>query len=73
MVKTIQDLQRNTVPISEKYCLTISEASGYFGIGEKKLREISDGDNCPFALWVGSKRLIKRQSMEKYLEKQFSI
>ena len=73
MVKTIQDLQRNTVPISEKYCLTISEASDYFGIGEKKLREISDGDSCPFILWVGSKRLIKRQAMEKYLEKQFSV
>ena len=30
----------NQVPIKDKFCLTIDEASEYFGIGEKKLRKI---------------------------------
>ncbi|MCC8098078.1 MAG: transposase, partial [Eubacterium sp.] len=29
--------------------------------------------DCPHVLWVGSKRLIKRKSFDKYIESQFSI
>lgn len=47
--------------------LTKGEAAQYFGIGTSKLRELSNEDNCPFVLWVGSKRLIKRQKLEEYL------
>ena len=49
------------VPIWEKANLTIEEAAAYFGIGTNKLRAMTDGENCPFVLWVGSKRLIKRR------------
>ena len=30
----------NHVQIKDKFCLTIEEASDYFNIGEKKLRQI---------------------------------
>ena len=53
--------------------LTLEEAAAYFGIGINKLREISDKDNCPFVLWVGSKRLIKRKMLEEYLSKVHSV
>lgn len=63
---------KNT-PIHQRYSLTVTEAAEYFGIGEKKLREISSGDSCPFVLWVGNKRLIKRRALEKYLDSAYSI
>ncbi len=61
------------VPIWEKSNLTIEEAAAYSGIGMNKLRELTNDDRCPFVLWNGNKRLIKRRELDKYLEKQFSI
>jgi excisionase family DNA binding protein len=61
------------VPIWEKTNLTLEEASAYSGIGVNKLREISNENSCPFVLWVGSKRLIKRRQLDRYLDQAFSI
>lgn len=61
------------VPIWEKTNLTLEEASAYSGIGVNKLREISNENNCQFVLWVGSKRLIKRRQLDRYLDQAFSI
>lgn len=61
------------VPIYEKANLTLEEASAYSGIGINKLRELSNDKNCPFVLWVGSKRLIKRKLFDSYIEKMYSI
>lgn len=66
-------LEKNVVPIWEKALLTLEEASAYFNIGINKLREITNDKNCKFVLWVGSKRLIKRNLLEEYLAKQYSI
>ena len=61
------------VPVWEKANLTIEEAAAYFGIGTNKLRDMTSADDCKFVLWVGNRRLIKRQKFEKYLEQQFSV
>lgn len=61
------------VPVWEKANLTLEEAAAYSGIGINKLRELSDSDDCKFVLWVGSKRLLKRRSLEQYLEQAYSI
>jgi len=61
------------VPVWERFTITIEEAAQYFGIGTSKLRELSNEDNCPFVLWVGSKRLIKRKKLEEYLSGLKSI
>ena len=61
------------VPVSERFALTIEEASAYTGIGEKTLKSISDNEDCDFVLWVKSKRMFKRKKLEEYLEKCFSI
>jgi excisionase family DNA binding protein len=63
----------NNVPIWEKSNLTLEEASAYFNIGINKLREMTNDDDCSFVIWCGSKRLIKRRMLDKYLEKSFSI
>ena len=56
------------VPISEKYNLTISEASEYFNIGRDKLYELTRKDGCKFVIHNGRNVLIKRKAFEKYLE-----
>ena len=60
------------VPLWEKANLTLEEASMYFGIGQNKLRELTS-DNCPYVIWCGNKRLIKRRLFTEYLEKMYSI
>ena len=62
-----------TVPIWEKANLTLEEAAAYYGIRINKLRSLTDTDDCPYVLWVGNKRLIKRKPFEKYLEGQYSV
>lgn len=62
-----------SIPISEKYLLTLEEAAAYFNVGEKKLKEMTDGDNCPYVLFCENKRLIKRVKFQNYLERLFSI
>jgi len=64
---------RKDVPIWEKANLTLEEAAAFSNIGINRLREISDDKNCPFVLWVGSKRLIKRKAFEAFLEKSYSV
>ncbi len=63
----------NQIPIWEKSNLTLEEAAEYFNIGVGRLRNLTDMDNCPFVLWCGKKRLIKRIQLEKYLEKAYSV
>ena len=63
----------NTVPIWEKSNLTLTEAAAYSGVGINKLREISNDEHCEFVLWIGSKRLIKRKLLDRYLESSYSI
>ena len=61
------------VPIWEKSNLTLEEAAAYSGIGINKLRKLSDGEQCGFVLWIGSKRLIKRRLLDEFTEKQYSL
>ena len=64
---------RKEVPIWEKSNLTLDEAAAYSGIGKNKLRELSDERNCPFVLWNGNKRLIKRRELDKFTDESYSI
>jgi hypothetical protein len=38
-----------------------------------KLRILSDREDCPFVLWVGSKRLLKRKKLDEFLDGAYSI
>ncbi len=64
---------RCEIPIWEKANLTLEEAAAYSNIGINRLRELSDGDQCPFVLFVGNKRLIKRKQFDAYLAEAYSI
>lgn len=64
---------KQEIPIWQKSNLTLEEAAAYSGIGINKLRKISNNEQCPFVLWNGSKRLIKRRKLDDYTDQQFSI
>ena len=66
-------MQEKDVPIWHKSNLTLTEAAKYFNVGMHKLRKITNDEDCNFVLWVGNKRLIKRELMDEYLKKQYSI
>ena len=66
-------MQEKDVPIWHKSNLTLTEAAKYFNVGMDKLRKITNDEDCNFVLWVGKKRLIKRELMDEYLKKQYSI
>lgn len=59
--------------LSKKKLLSVEEAADLFGIGRTKIRELSSDDNCPFVLWIGGHRKIKREEFEAYIKEQFSI
>lgn len=62
------------VPLWQKYMLTIVEASEYFNIGEKRIRQIvNENDKADFILNNGKKVLIKREKFEKYIDAISSI
>ena len=73
IISTKKKENKVEVPIWEKANLTLEEAAAYFGIGINKLREITNEENCPFVLWIGTKRLIKRKLFDNYIERQYSI
>ena len=68
--------ERLEVPIWHKPFLTIEEATAYTGIGRDTLREMTRFADCPFVLWVGHRRMIKRELFDEYIENptlQFNV
>lgn len=63
----------NDVPINSKLNLSIREAAQYSSIGINKINEMLLEPNCPFVLYVGTKKLVKRKEFERYLENRFMV
>lgn len=61
------------ISLSDKYVLSIKEASEYFGIGEKKLRRILGENFDTLALQNGSKLMVKRKAFEKFIDRSSCI
>ena len=61
------------IPVWEKATMTVNEAAAYSGIGAAKLRQLTDEEDCPFVLWNGTKRLIKRKRLDEYLDRAYSL
>ena len=58
----------------DKFLLTVEEASDYFGIGQKKLRQIIVNNlDAGMIIQNGVKYLIKRQRFEAYLNELTAI
>lgn len=61
------------VEIKDKLNLTIEEAAAYSNIGINKLRSMADEPSCPFVLYIGRRKVIKRKKFELYLENAFEV
>ena len=61
------------IPIPQKAMLTIREAAAYSNIGINKIDSLLKMPNCPFVLWVGNKKLVKRKEFEKYISENIAI
>lgn len=67
--KILPEQNCDTVPIGDRYTLSISEAAKYFGIGQVRLRSIIHSNpNADFLLMVGNRLQIKRKKFEAYID-----
>lgn len=65
-----EELQEEvSVPLGEKYLLTIKEAAIYFNIGQKKMRRIAEDYIGDLAIFCGNRYLIKRNKFEDFIDK----
>lgn len=61
------------IPIPQKVTLTIPEAAAYTNIGMTKIHSLLRQPNCPFVLYVGTKKLVKRKEFEDFISRQLVI
>ncbi len=61
------------VPIHLKMTLTIKEAAEYSNIGINKIDSMLKRPNCPFVLFVGTRKLVKRKEFEEYIHRELMI
>ena len=71
MNKEIQQDMR--LPIDRKMLLSIREAAEYSNIGINKIDEMLKQPNCPFVLFVGTKKLVSRKAFEAYIDGKVAI
>ena len=62
-----------TVPIHLKMTLTTKEAAEYSNIGINKIDSMLKQPNCPFVLYVGTRKLVKRKEFEAYIRDNLII
>lgn len=67
------DMDYEKVPLHLKMTLTIKEAAEYSSIGINKIDSMLRAPNCPFVLYVGTKRLVKRKEFEEFISKKLII
>ena len=53
--------------------LTAREAAEYSNIGINKIDSMLRSPNCPFVLFVGTKKLVKRREFEQYISQKLVI
>lgn len=63
-------MENEKIPICQKLNLTLKEAAEYSNIGINRLTILTNEPNCPFVLFVGNKRLIKRMKFEEYINSE---
>ena len=63
----------NLLPIDRKMLLSIREAAEYSNIGINKIDEMLKQPNCPFVLYVGTKKLVKRKAFEVFIDGRVAI
>ena len=61
------------IPIYQKMALTIREAAEYGNIGINKIDSMLKQPGCPFVLYIGTRKLVKRKEFERYISQKAVI
>ena len=69
----LEEQKKQTVPIESKVTLTIKEATVYSNIGINKIESLLRTPRCPFVLYVGKKKLVKRKEFERFISENIEI
>ena len=59
----MDERKKDKIPVDRKLNLTIREAAEYANIGINKIDAMLKDPGCTFVLFVGSKKLVKRQAL----------
>ena len=59
--------------LDKKLLLTKFEAAAYSNIGINKIEAMLRAPNCPFVLYIGTKKLVKRKEFEEYISQKTVI
>ena len=68
-------MQQNNVsiPLNLKLTMTVKEAAEYSNIGITRIDRMLRNPNCPFVLYVGTKKLVKRKEFEQFISNKLTI
>ena len=68
-------MQHNNVsiPLNLKLTMTVKEAAEYSNIGINRIDRMLRNPNCPFVLYVGTKKLVKRKEFEQFISNKLTI
>ena len=68
-------MQQNNVgiPLNLKLTRTVKEAAEYSNIGINRIDRMLRSPNCPFVLYVGRKKLVKRKEFEQFISNKLTI
>lgn len=68
-------MQQNNVgiPLNLKLTMTVKEAAQYSNIGINRIDRMLRSPNCPFVLYVGTKKLVKRKEFEQIISNKLTI
>ena len=66
-------MSKQYVAICEKVALTIEEAAEYSNIRQNRISSLLKEPRCPFVLYVGTKKLVKRKEFEKFILESVEI
>lgn len=73
IVENEKESPKGEVPIYHKLTLTFKEAAEYSNIGINKIESLLKQPNCPFVLYVGTRKLVKRREFEEFTREELVI
>ena len=67
------NIRNDSDRIQCKMTLPIRDAAEYSNIGINKIDSLLKMSNCPFVLYIGTRKLVKRVEFEQYIRGKFAI
>ena len=61
------------IPICQKLLLTIREAAEYSNLGINHIARLLNDPYCPFVLYNGNRKLVKRKEFEAFISESREV